>query len=161
MKVQVNLPHTCANVVTVCSYSASGIRCSQNQSPCTNCMRGVAIRAKPKFPSRHPILSPFRVLASPPPSTHVLQGWEATMHFSATVMQQRIAGLFSTSAPHSMIQHPGRQLNSVNASTRALIWSTTLARRGPINTYLRHSPQPRAPLATCRADPTGLVATVK
>ena len=49
---------------------------------------GVAMRAKPKFPRRHPILSPLRVLAWPPPSTHVLQGWEATMHHNlpASVM---------------------------------------------------------------------------
>ena len=51
------------------------------------------------------------------------------------------------------------QLNNVNASTRALSWSTTLDGRRPIdntarrgrNTILRHGPQPRAPFATCRS----------
>ena len=50
------------------------------------------------------------------------------------------------------------QLNNVNASTRALTWSTALDGRRPINnqarwgrnTILRHCPQPRAPFATCK-----------
>ena len=50
------------------------------------------------------------------------------------------------------------RLNNVNASSRALIWSSTLDGRKPINnlarrgrkTILCHGPQPRAPLATCK-----------
>ena len=55
--------------------------------------------------------------------------------------------------------------NNVNASIRALNWSSTLDGRRPVynwarrgrHTNLCHSPQPRAPLATCwRVRPTQL-----
>ena len=74
------------------------------------------------IPSRHPILS-VAFVCSPRllphvscQATHLFQEWKASVlpnNLPACVMQQlcQTARLFSTSAPHSMAQHPGNWLD--------------------------------------------------